>query len=149
MPFPFLTKMGGMAFGSPDVCKVPMPPQPAPVPTPFPNFGQLVTALKTSLFVKILNMPLLTSGSVVPLSQGDELGVGGGIVSGVNMNQVGFTTASPVVYVEGDNAATWMSQTAHNGTNANMPMGSAIVPSQTIVLTNVPPAPPAPPIAPA
>ncbi|MCC7536734.1 MAG: DUF4150 domain-containing protein [Deltaproteobacteria bacterium] len=133
--FPIATKSGGMAFAFPDVCKVPAPPAP-PVPTPFPNTGQNATALLTSLLVKIANMPALTTMSEIPTSQGDETGVGGGVMSGVNMNKVTFRQGSTCVLVEGSPVVCQLNPTAHNGTNANAPMGMVQTPGQVLVVVS-------------
>lgn len=131
--FPISTKAGGMAFGFPDVCKVPAPPAP-PIPTPFPNTGQCASALLTSLIVKVANMPALTTMSTIPSSMGDEAGLGGGVVSGVNMNQVTFKQGSASVLIEGSPAVCLLKSTGHNGSSANMPMGSVLSPGQILVI---------------
>lgn len=131
--FPISTKSGGMAFGFPDVCKVPAPPAP-PVPMPFPNTGQCASAILTSLIVKIASMPALTTMSEVPMSQGDEPGVGGGVVSGVNMSKVTFPQGSMSVLVEGSPVVALLMASSHNGASANMPMGSVLSPGQVLVV---------------
>ncbi len=132
MSFPASTKAGGTCMGTPDTCNVPSPA--GPVPTPFPNIGQCATALNTTTSVKIGNMPALTIKSTLPMSSGDEAGVSGGLVSGVNMNQIAYRMGSTVVSLEGNPAAKQLSTTAHNGSNPNMPAGSQLAPSQGTVL---------------
>ena len=131
--FPLATKGGGMAFAFPDVCKVPAPPAP-PVPVPFPNSGQCANAINASLLVKVEGKPVLHKMSSIPSSQGDEAGVAGGVVSGVNMQRIAFVQASTKVLVEGSPAVMWMNQSGHNGANANAPLGHQLVPSQMTVL---------------
>jgi hypothetical protein len=130
---PASTTMGGMCMGMPDVCKVPAPPAP-PIPIPFPNIAQLPMAVSTSTKVMIMNMPAVVQNSQIPLSSGDEAGVAGGVVSGMNMGPVVFKMGSSKVKIEGKPACTLTSMTAHNGSNANFPAGAQIAPSQTKVL---------------
>jgi hypothetical protein len=129
------TKMGGVCFAFPDVCKVPAPPAP-PIPTPFPNFGQCPMALAPTcaLKVKILNQPALTVNTKIPRTNGDEAGVGGGMVSQTFGDQAAYAMGSTVVQIEGNPAAAAFKPTRHNGANANAPAGSQIVPSQTKVI---------------
>lgn len=120
-----------MAF--PDVCKTPAPPAP-PVPIPYPNTGMLNQAVKTSPKVKICGMETLTTKSEIPRSMGDEAGVAGGVVSGMNMGPVTFKKGSSKVKVEGLPVVSLTSMTAHNGSNANVPAGVVVAPSQVKVL---------------
>ncbi len=124
-----------MAQGVPDVCKVPAPPSP-PVPTPFPNLAQLTMANPgtCSKKVKVLNMPVVTLQTQIPMSQGDEAGVAGGLVSGVHMNACTFKMGSVKVKVEGSPCVTHLKTSAHNGSNANMPVGAVLAPSQAKVI---------------
>lgn len=130
---PASTKAGGQAFAIPDVCKVPAPPAP-PIPTPFPNTAQLNQASKTSTKVKFGNKPVVTKKSEIPRSMGDEAGTLFGMVSNRNMDKVTFKKASSTVKVEGQPVVHVTSMTSHNGSNANMPAGAQVAPSQTKVL---------------
>jgi len=132
--FPGSTKAGGMCMGAPDVCKTPAPPLPSPVPVPYPNTGQLVQANDTSTKVKFVNMEVVTVKSKIPMSQGDEAGVAGGLVSGANMGEVAFKKGSTKVKIEGQPCIHLTSVTSHNGSNANAPAGVQVVPSQTKVI---------------
>ena len=123
-------------MGVPDVCKVPAPPAP-PIPTPFPNLAMCAMATGTTQKVLIMNMPALTEASKIPQSSGDEAGVAGGVVSGMNMGPVAFRTASSKVLFEGKKAVMLTATTAHNGSNANMPAGAHVVPSQAMVLVGM------------
>lgn len=131
--FPASTKGGGMATltGPLDVCKTPAPPAPVPPPMPYPNIAQVSSATGTSDKVKIMNQPAVTTKSEIPSSSGDEAGVAGGLVSGVNMNKVAFKTGSSSVKIEGEKTVHLGSVTGHNGSNANMPAGAQVAPSQT------------------
>ncbi|HEY4248308.1 MAG TPA: DUF4150 domain-containing protein [Lacunisphaera sp.] len=132
---PASTKGGGMCQGMPDVCKTPAPPAP-PVPIPYPNIGQMTMAVKTALKVKIVGMPVVIEMSEIPMSQGDEAGVAGGVVSGKNMDKIVVKKGSMKVQVEGKGCAYLTCMTAHNGANANMPAGAQIAPSQAKVLVS-------------
>jgi hypothetical protein len=134
--FPATTTAGGICQAMPDVCKVPAPPAP-PIPTPFPNIAQCAMATGTATKVLVMNMPALTESSKIPMSSGDEAGVAGGVVSGTNMGPVVFRTSSSKVSFEGKKAAMLTAMTAHNGSNANMPAGTHVAPSQAVVLVGL------------
>jgi hypothetical protein len=123
-------------MGVPDVCKVPAPPAP-PIPTPFPNVAMCAMATGTTTKVLVMNMPALTEASKIPQSSGDEAGVAGGVVSGMNMGPVAFRTFSSKVLFQGKKAVMLTATTAHNGSNANMPAGVHMAPSQTMVLVGM------------
>lgn len=130
---PATSKAGGMCMGMPDVCQVPAPPGP-PIPTPFPNMGQASNATKTSSKVQIENKDAVTETSEIPSSSGDEPGTVGGVVSGTFTQKVVFKLGSSVVKAEGKGMAYLTAMTAHNGSNANMPAGLHMSPSQAKVL---------------
>ncbi len=130
------TKGGGMCMGVPDVCKVPAPPAP-PIPTPFPNMAQLNMATATSVKVLIMNKEVVVVTSKVPSSKGDEAGVGGGVVSGMNMGEVSFKKGSSKVMAEGKAVIVLTAMSGHNGSNANMPAGLHCAPSQTKVMVGL------------
>jgi len=129
------TKGGGMCQATPDVCKVPAPPAP-PIPTPFPNMGQLMQATDTSKKVKFFSAEVVTVKSKIPMSQGDEAGVAGGVVSGKNMDAISFKKGSAKVLVEGQGVIYQTATSGHNGSNANSPAGMQQSPSQTKVLVS-------------
>lgn len=135
--FPASTKGGGTCFAMPDVCKVPAPPAP-PIPTPFPNTGQVMQANPGTCAkkVKIVNNPVVHKTTQIPMSQGDEAGVAGGLVSGMNMGPIAYKAGVPKVKVEGNDIVNQLKMTGHNGTNANMPAGNQVAPSQTKVIVN-------------
>lgn len=133
--FPASTKGGGQCLAFPDVCKVPAPPAP-PIPTPFPNTAQCANASGSTVTkkVKILNKAVLHQGSEIPNSNGDEPGVLKGVVSNTVMDKTTYKTFSGKVFVEGSKIVTHLKTTAQNGSNANMPAGSQVSPSQTTVI---------------
>ena len=130
---PATTTAGGMYFAMPDVCLTPAPPAP-PVPVPYPNIAQVAATVGFVPTVMVENRPIVAEGSKVPMSSGDEAGVNGGVMSGVNMNQVAPKLFSSKVLAKGKKVAFLTSITGHNGTNANAPAGAQIVPSQAKVL---------------
>jgi hypothetical protein len=131
--FPGSTKAGGNCMAMPDVCKVPAPPAP-PIPTPFPNTAMLAMATDQSTKVKFFSSAVVTMKSKIPSTQGDEAGVLGGLVSGMNMGQASFKKGSSKVKIEGQPCIHLTSMSGQNGSNANMPAGTQIAPSQTKVI---------------
>ena len=132
--FPASTTAGGNCLGAPDVCLTPAPPAPSPVPVPYPNTAMLNQAKKTSTKVKFSGKKVVTVKSEIPRSMGDEPGVNKGVISGMNMGKVTFKKGSSKVKIQGQNCVHLTSVTAHNGSNANMPLGAQIAPSQTKVI---------------
>ncbi|MCB9933618.1 MAG: DUF4150 domain-containing protein [Planctomycetes bacterium] len=132
--FPASTKMSGTCLGVPDVCKVPAPPAP-PIPTPFPNTGMVMQASSgVSTKIKIENQPAILVNTKIPMSTGDEPGTLGGMISNKFKGEVIFKKGSMKVKFEGKGVCHITSITSHNGTNANMPAGAQIAPSQVMVL---------------
>jgi hypothetical protein len=129
---PVATMAGGMCFGFPDVCKTLVGP--ATVPLPYPNIGQLPVGAQTTVKVLVENMPAYTQGSKLPMSNGDEAGALGGVVSGMVMGEIAFRTTSSKVSFQGQKVVVLTAMTAHNGSNANMPAGILVAPSQAKVL---------------
>lgn len=129
---PASTKGGGMCFAFPDVCKTPSPA--GPVPIPYPNMGMVNQAKKTSSKVKFANKEAVTKKSEMSMSQGDNAGVAGGVVSSKNMDKVKYKKASSKVKCQGQPTAHLTAMTGQNGSNANMPAGMQVVPSQVKVI---------------
>ena len=136
MGMPAASKAGGTCFAMPDVCKVPAPPAP-PVPTPFPNIGTLNGCEKVVSKVLIQKKETVTEASKMPSSKGDEAGTLGGMVSNVNRGQVAFKRASSKVYAKGKKVVYLTAISAHNGSNANMPVGAHVTPSQVKVFVSI------------
>jgi hypothetical protein len=82
--------------------------------------------------VLIENKETIVEGAKMPNSQGDELGVKGGVVSGVNMGPVEHKVFSSKVFFGGKKATFATATTAHNGSSANVP-GAQVQPSQNKV----------------
>lgn len=130
---PASTKGGGQCFAFPDVCKTPAPPAP-PIPIPYPNIGMPNQAKKTATKVKFVGKEVITKKSEIPRSSGDEAGVAKGLVSSKNMDKVTFKKGSSKVKIQGQPCVHLTVPTGHNGSNANMPAGAQVTPSQTKVL---------------
>jgi hypothetical protein len=132
--FPVATKGGGNCFAFPDVCNVPAPPAP-PIPTPFPNTAQLQQAIPPTCAQKVLiqNQPVATMKTKIPMTSGDEAGSLGGIMSGMIKGPARFTKGSTKVKAEGQPVIFQTCMSAHNGVNANAPMGVQTTPSQNKV----------------
>lgn len=136
--FPATTKGGGNCAAFPDVCKVPAPPAP-PIPTPFPNMAQCSDASGGTCTqkIKILNKPVLHSGSEISRSSGDEAGTLKGMVSSVNMDKAKYSSSVSKLKVEGNPIVTHLKNTGQNGSNANAPPGVQVAPSQTKVIVGL------------
>ena len=119
-------------MGFPDVCKTPSPA--GPVPIPYPSIGMCNQAKKQAKKVKIKSKPALTMKSEMSRCSGDEAGTAKGVVSSTNMDKVTYKSGSSKVKIEGKKAVYCGSTTGHNGSNANMPAGAQIAPSQTMIL---------------
>jgi hypothetical protein len=118
-----------MDFAFPDVCKTPI--LGVPVPLPYPNFAPEITAIPTQFETLILCMPAHNVATIKAISQGDDAGVEGGIISDLDMGpstNVDFVTN---VLMGGPPATKMLNMTVQNGINA---VGMTIVPSQPVVM---------------
>lgn len=123
------TIQAGQANCQPDVCKTPAPPGP-PVPVPYPNIAQTTLANPTALKVLVCGSPALTKASKIAMSNGDNAGVAGGVVSGSFMGECEFTSASLKVKFEGKPALRQMDSAKSNKGNT---FGAVLAPSQVKV----------------
>ncbi|MFH1134506.1 MAG: DUF4150 domain-containing protein [Pseudomonadota bacterium] len=121
----------GLCQAFPDVCQMPSPA--GPLPMPYPNLAQCPTAKSDSCSSKVFinSAKAFNLKTEIPMSQGDEAGSAGGMVSQKIMGEVRFLKGSMKVFIEGPPAVTLGSATAHNGSPPNAPMGSQLSPSQT------------------
>ena len=118
-------------FAFPDVCKTPTPA--GPVPIPYPNFALSISHIPSQFCVIIgcgLAENLLTQGTI---SEGDDAGVGTGIVSDEVMGPDRYVFGSLKVCIGGIFAARLTSITTANGLVGNI-VGLSITPSQFVVL---------------
>lgn len=116
--------------GPTDVCKTPSPA--GPVPMPYPNLAMLASLQGAVSTVKFSKKPAAVQSSKVPMSNGDNAGVAGGLKSNVFMQQVTPAKASGKVYAKGKKVTYAFAPSKHNGSNANTP-GLQVAPSQTTV----------------
>lgn len=129
----FMLSMGnGMVLGFPDVCLVPAV---VPVPTPEPNISMSAMAPNASPVVLTECTPTLNELSDICLSNGDEAGSLGGVVSHVICGQTTWIMGSNVVLIEGLPAQRLTSLAGCNcmETLANTP-GTCLAPSQLTVI---------------
>jgi hypothetical protein len=130
---PASSKGGGQCVaGAPDVCKTPSPA--GPVPVPYPNIGMVNQASGTCSKVLFQKKQSVTISSKIPSSKGDEPGTAGGVISNCNMGKIVYKKASSKVFAKGKKVSHVTSLTAHNGANANVPVGAQVAPSQTKVM---------------
>ena len=80
------------------------------------------------------NKETIVESSKIPSSSGDEAGTLKGLVSSTNMSVVKFKKYSSKVYAKGKKIVFHTAVTAHNGSNANLPVGSHVSPSQSKVV---------------
>ncbi|MDR1312141.1 MAG: DUF4150 domain-containing protein [Deltaproteobacteria bacterium] len=135
-----LTIKGGVANSlAPDVCKVPAPPA-GPIPTPLVNMFQLNMANPGTVSTKVMmdGAFALNVQTKVPLSNGDEPGVAGGVVSNVFIQTGSFSpaTASLKVMLEGKQAVAMTAQTFHNGDASFNTMGLCPMGQNAKVMVN-------------
>ena len=107
----------GTAISSaPDVCKTP----PQGVPVPYVNVAMSQNLQNGSVTVSADGgNPCAVKDSFFYPSKGDEPGVGGGVVSGINMGQAKFSNYSMDVKIEGRNAARLSDPMTMNGNGPN------------------------------
>ncbi len=135
----FMLTMGaGMDMGFPDVCITPIPTPAGPVPTPipYPDIAMTATSAPAAYNVLVDCMPavnLLTKGL---MSNGDEAGVLGGVVSHLIDGQTEYMVGCFTILVDGVPAQRMTSVTGQNamGVMPNAP-GMCLCPSQVTVLS--------------
>jgi hypothetical protein len=108
---------GGLSTVFPDVCKTPAPPAPSPIPIPYPNIGQASDTSQGPTSVKTDGQMPMVKGAKYMKSSGDEAGVAGGIISGVNMSECEFMMYSFDVKFEGNNVCRMSDPLFHNKKN--------------------------------
>lgn len=131
----FMLNNGGAMANStvPDMCKTPTPA--GPVPMPYPNIAETSMADPGGLVPQVLvaGMPAMNMMSKVLLSNGDQAGAAGGVVSSKISGEMAFIDGSAMVMVGGKPAVRVTCQTTHNGSPPNT-MGIVCAPSQTQVM---------------
>ena len=126
-------QLGGLNFGFPDTCLTPAGP--AVVPIPYPNLATGLTANPATACRKIYLscMPAHNLRTQVPMSMGDNAGVGTGVASGMVMGPCRHLMGSFGVIYEGAPATKMTSPTGQNGMSMNAP-GMTLVPGQFKVM---------------
>lgn len=130
---PAASMAGGACFASPDVCNVP----PVPTPTPFPNQASWATAVGCNPVVLIECRPTVVISSQIPVSTGDEAGSAGGVISSLIKGPVTPKEGSSKVYASCQPVVMLQAATAHNGVNANAPVGQHVSASQSKVFVSM------------
>lgn len=126
-------QMGGMSLGFPDVCNTPAGP--VVVPIPYPNIATSPMGIPPVTNILFGGAPAQNLQTEVPLTQGDDAGVLGGLVSGMVMGPSRCLDGSFSVLVGGAPATRLTSATLQNGINAP---GVCLVPAQLTVLLLAP-----------
>jgi hypothetical protein len=135
----FMLTMGaGMDLGFPDVCITPIPSPTGEIPTPlpYPDIGMTATNVPAAYNVLADCMPAINQLSMGTLSNGDEVGLEGGVVSHMIDGQTEYLVGCFTILVDGVPAQRMTSVTGQNamGVMPNAP-GMCLCPSQVTVLT--------------
>jgi len=128
-----LTMCNGQNMALPDVCLTPAPT--GVLPIPYPNISMSTVALPPSTVMGLLvdGTPALNMMSEIVLSNGNNAGVKGGVVSQVMMGSTRYMFGSTTLFLEGAPAVKLTSPTGQNGTPMNAP-GMCVVPSQVTMI---------------
>lgn len=129
-----LSQGAGMNLGFPDVCLTPAGP--AVVPVPYPDINMTATTAPAAYNVLVDCMPSINLLSMGLMSNGDEPGVLGGVVSHLFDGQTEYMVGCFTILVDGVPAQRMTSVTGQNavGKMPNTP-GICLAPSQVTVLT--------------
>lgn len=122
-------QLGGMDTAFPDVCLTPSPA--GPVPIPYPNIATGPMAVPNVPTILFAGAPAHNLGTTIPISNGDNAGVGTGVASGLVMGPSRHLTGAFTVLLKGLPASRMTSVSLQNSTNAP---GCRLVPSQTKIL---------------
>lgn len=114
---------GGSDQALADVCKT-------PAPVTFVNLALGNTALPTASTILFAGMPAHNLATITPITQGDEAGVLGGVVSNTFMGMSRHLTGCNSLLLQGMPATRMTSVTQQNVANAP---GVRITPSQTLI----------------
>ncbi|KGD72601.1 type VI secretion protein [Tatumella morbirosei] len=114
---------GGTDQAMADVCK-------NPVPATYVNLAPGPTAIPNIPFILFAGGPAHNMATITPITQGDEAGVLGGVISQTVMGPSRHITGCSTLLLQGMPATRLTSVTQQNTNNAP---GVRISPSQTIV----------------
>ncbi|KML54613.1 type VI secretion protein [Burkholderia cepacia] len=124
-----VTIASGLCMSPTDICKTPTPT--GPIPVPYPNTGLPMTGASITTKVLVCGVPALTKKSTIPMTNGDQPGSVGGVMSGKIMGRVEFTAGSKKVKFEGSPVVRLATPTKQNDGNA---AGAVLQPSQQKVM---------------
>lgn len=125
------TQMVSISLAFPDVCKVPTPV--GPIPTPFVNISMSSLGIPNIFNLFIQAMPMHNLLTIISMTQGDEPGVAGGMVSQVFINPMRHVLGSFKVFLSAMPATTMLKPSGQNGM-ANNFVGVTLSPSQVKVI---------------
>ena len=120
------TQMGGLDFAIPDVCLT-------PVPTPYPNLALPMTAIPTQFNVMTVCMPNHNLATITPMSNGDNGGVMGNPLSGMDMGPSKNLVGSFTTLIGGMPATTMLKPSGQNGLSPGA-FGMSMLPSQVSLM---------------
>ena len=125
-------QIGGVHNAFPDVCRTPTAPPIPFLPIPYPNIavGPTVVPPTASLKVLLTAGPAHTLMSTIPISNGDQPGVMGGMISQIIMGPSRHLMGSTNVLYGGFPATKMTLPTQQNGFGAPNAFGTTIVPAQ-------------------
>jgi hypothetical protein len=106
---------GHTAVAPVDVCKTPAPPAP-PIPIPYPNIAMSATmgpGYATKTFA--MGTPIWTKNGKTAISNGDNAGVAGGIMSSMVMGMCEVVLSSLDVTAEGGGVVRTLDMSDSNG----------------------------------
>ncbi len=124
------TQMMGTDIGFPDVCLTPVGPAVAPIP--YPNIAMGPMGVPAVYNVLFMCTPAHNMATMIPMTNGDNAGVGTGVASGMVMGKESPTTAAFKILIGGKPATRLTMTSMGNGTNC--PTNTRLAPSQTKVL---------------
>lgn len=119
-------------FAFPDVCKTPI--LGVPVPLPYPNLALGPTAIPSQMSFFTMMMPSHNLLTVKPMSQGDDTGVEGGIISQLDMGPTRHLLGSFNLFIGGPPCTKMTSLTGQNGLAPNT-AGATISPAQIVLIS--------------
>lgn len=120
-----------MDFAFPDTCNTPVGP--VIVPIPYPNIGLGATAVPTQFKFLLMGMPAHNLATTRPMTNGDNGGLGLGLLSGMVMGPATAAAGSTVLLVGGPPATKMTMPTKQNGLSPNA-FGMTLSPSQVKML---------------
>lgn len=133
-----LTMGPGMNLGFPDVCLTPIPTPVGPVPTPipYPDINIPVASAPAAYNILTVCMPVINQMSHGLMSNGDEPGLMGGVITHLEDGQTAYELGCFTIFVDGPPSQRMTSVTGQNALVMlpNAP-GMSLLPTQVTVLT--------------